>query len=221
MKLESLEAPLLGVRKWLVGSEGWLNSTVHRGMWEPGEDMVARGCESRMHHVITKVKAVNPREELVSLAQVRLASGFPWSMERLGRRLARLDAASAWPLRYQTLATEERVDPGHDAPGEGCTCGLYAFYSLGEAVKYSTLLGDALGLVCAWGDIAMHDWGYRASHMRICALIEGFGSGPVVHKLYGVPLIKAEDIALFALAEGLHMHTPGNRVEPNQKEEDV
>ena len=95
----------------------------------------------------------------------RLCSPFRRSVWEPGRPATARCGIGDWssPLALRPVAHAPR---GHDAPAEGCTCGVHAWASEG------TMLLDAAdtrglravsGSVSLWGDVLRHDRGWRAS----------------------------------------------------------
>jgi hypothetical protein len=106
----------------------------------------------------------------------------------------------------------------HDAPGENCRCGLYAFYDLSTyTLRYPRFFR---GVVAGWGDTEMHDVGFRCKYMRIKALLSyDSASRPAIERVakrYGVPVIQPEDIPLFAISENLTLQSAWDTEERNE-----
>lgn len=62
----------------------------------------------------------------------------------------------------------------HQAPSSGCSCGLYAFYGAQHLLEGGCLVTfpqGVKGVVSAWGDIELHERGFRAQYMRLEALL--------------------------------------------------
>jgi hypothetical protein len=77
-------------------------------------------------------------------------------------------APSAW------ITATCNLDMGHEAPGEGCACGIYALKSLPDLIASAGMgwLGETvLGRVELAGKIIEHDTGYRAERARVVELI--------------------------------------------------
>lgn len=56
--------------------------------------------------------------------------------------------------------------PFHEAPCNGCTCGLYAFYDC-VGIRFSESPGPVVaGAVAAWGRIETHSHGFRAQYAQ-------------------------------------------------------
>jgi hypothetical protein len=65
----------------------------------------------------------------------------------------------------------------HDAPANGCSCGIYAWYSpspRGASALTSDLVGGAVAL---WGQVELHAHGMRAQHAMVVALALPFSWG--------------------------------------------
>jgi hypothetical protein len=107
----------------------------------------------------------------------------------------------------------------HDAPGENCRCGLYAFYAPSEyTLRYPHCFD---GLVAGWGDTEMHDIGFRSKYMRIVALLSYAspyrGYIERMAQRYGVPVIQPEDIPLFAVSQNLTLQSAWDTEERSQE----
>jgi hypothetical protein len=69
----------------------------------------------------------------------------------------------------QRIVERQQARPNHDAPGDHCPCGLYAYHALGDLIRH---LGAhrVVAAVHAWGQIMVHPRGFRAQHMEVVAL---------------------------------------------------
>lgn len=90
---------------------------------------------------------------------------------------------AAWAMRYtwavgpntaSCLSAEVEVGD-HHAPGQRCRCGFWAVFDPGTCMvllkKSSPVDSVVLGLVRAWGDIAIHgEEGFRAEHASVACL---------------------------------------------------
>jgi hypothetical protein len=59
-------------------------------------------------------------------------------------------------------------EPPHAAPAPHCECGLYAYHS--PASIKVLLLDEVIGQVEGWGNVEVHETGFRAQHMRVTSL---------------------------------------------------
>jgi hypothetical protein len=67
------------------------------------------------------------------------------------------------------------MDPTHVPPVEGCTCGVYAYYDPLLVISGRGSLEDprhVSGIVSGWGEILLHDSGWRAQLGRVEALFD-------------------------------------------------
>jgi hypothetical protein len=92
-------------------------------------------------------------------------------------------AAGDWvTARCRRAGDDPGTDPpGHRAPAEGCTCGIYALKSPGGVTRLMTRFGDgylpsfapipASGVVELSGKVIEHALGYRAERARIVTLV--------------------------------------------------
>ena len=125
------------------------------------------------------------------------------------------------PMRYDSEAGE--WISAHSAPDPDCGCGYYAYYDLdaheadfGAAPRrFSFESVSTRAVVSAWGDVDLHETGFRSEWMQVEALIVG----TAVHKhlghwidlmpawealaeRYAVPLIEEEDAEAFCRERG-------------------
>jgi len=86
-----------------------------------------------------------------------------WSVvERRGTYLlSSLTRAEEWPPGRPFAATCTRKS--HDAPGRGCSCGVYAAADPNELARLGRIAGAAVGQVSLWGRMVEHSRGYRAA----------------------------------------------------------
>jgi hypothetical protein len=94
-------------------------------------------------------------------------------VEANGRpRLAGPYEHTPWPSAG--LAAEAVCTHGgdHPAPAPDCQCGVHALHPCPKSAR--RVLGcrlDIPGVVEAWGDVQVHDTGFRAAYGRPCALV--------------------------------------------------
>jgi hypothetical protein len=96
----------------------------------------------------------------------RLCSPYRRSIWEPGRPETARCGIGDWssPLALRPVSHAPR---GHDAPAEGCTCGVHAWVSEGKMLLDTA---DTRGLravsggVALWGEVLRHDKGWRASH---------------------------------------------------------
>jgi hypothetical protein len=103
---------------------------------------------------------MRPRE--VPFAAEAVDGWRAWSVvERDGEVwLSSLTRAEDWEPATSLVATCDRRR--HDAPGRGCSCGIYAAAEPEELAGLGRIAGAAVGQVSLWGRIAEHSRGYRA-----------------------------------------------------------
>jgi hypothetical protein len=131
----------------------------------------------------------------------------------IGFRQWRLCGDELWSLR-----ATERWRPGvhsahcathdHEAPANGCTCGIYAWYSpvpRGASALTPDLVGGAVAL---WGQIELHAHGMRAQHAMVVALALPFSWGAKRRRIRAaadaleVPAVAARRLKAAALTHG-------------------
>lgn len=106
------------------------------------------------------------------------------------------------------------VSGAHPVPVASCECGLYAFSSPDEALRYVVMPPDEIedggpaplvaGAVIGWGRIIQHGCqGWRAQHARPVALLDTDRPELEVLALrYGVPVVSAQGFRLLPLEYG-------------------
>ena len=119
----------------------------------------------------------------------------------------------AWDLRddgtlWPAAVGDRPWDPGvnvarcanrsdHEAPGESCACGLYAFHTIHRQLGGEPLVGG----IAAWGAMEVHRDGFRAARAMVLALARGRGTRPLVLERaadrYGVPIVERSDLEAF------------------------
>lgn len=127
-----------------------------------------------------------------------------------------------WVTGEEYVATCSR-SPDHVPPTEGCSCGIYAFYTPDLAIEggYWTYPGDALynrlvaGVVSVAGDVALHEWGMKAHRASIEVI---FTTGAADEELpiprselavaYGAEVIDVQDFEEFCAERGLILLGP-------------
>jgi hypothetical protein len=93
----------------------------------------------------------------------------------IGFRQWRLYGDELWSFRAaerwgRGVHTAHCAAHAHAAPANGCTCGIYAWYSptpRGASAMTPDLVGGAVAL---WGQIELHAHGMRAQHAMVVAL---------------------------------------------------
>lgn len=100
--------------------------------------------------------------------------------------------------------------PAHQAPGEDCTCGLYATQAAHQVLEYAKqfrpradTVHRVVGRVSLWGTVIEHTGGWRASRAYPCALFVPAvrGRRPRTGRLTG-PKRPVEELALGLEAYG-------------------
>lgn len=192
--LRKVDAPIMGVREWVVGDNGSLKSTGVDSRWEP------RGTQS--------AKCLRTSDVTLLMEHYR----FMMMTSQLG------DLGDEGRLAELRREIAEAENGGHLVPHQGCGCGLYAFYdrdSCGEYGDGRAKESGVRGVVSAWGKVIRHEYGFRAEYMRLEAIIleretmEHFGATVGLkgaHKnladRHGVPLIKPEEVSAFVQLSG-------------------
>lgn len=55
----------------------------------------------------------------------------------------------------------------HSAPSSDCKCGIYAQHEIKDMVAFAASPREILGKIQAWGNIEIHEQGFRAEHAQI------------------------------------------------------
>ena len=79
----------------------------------------------------------------------------------------------------------------HPAPANGCSCGLYAWDTVADALDHRDY-GIAIGLIEGWGKVIHHEHGWRSEYARVVALIATDVTAPLIRRLaahYGADVI--------------------------------
>jgi hypothetical protein len=100
----------------------------------------------------------------------------------IGFRQWRLRAGELWSLRADEpwargVHTAHCGLGEHDAPYNGCTCGIYAWYAPPPRTASAATSDLVAGAVAAWGAVELHAHGMRVQHAMIVALALPFSWG--------------------------------------------
>ena len=131
----------------------------------------------------------------------------------IGFRQWRLHGDELWSFRAaerwgRGLHTAHCAAHAHAAPTNGCTCGIYAWYSpppRGASAMTSDLVAGAVAL---WGQIELHAHGMRAQYAMIVALALPFSWGAKRRRIRAaadaleVPAVAARRLKASALTHG-------------------
>jgi hypothetical protein len=96
----------------------------------------------------------------------------------------------------------------HDAPANGCTCGIYAWYSPTPRGASALTPDLVAGAVALWGQIELHAHGMRAQHAIVVALALPFSWGAKRRRVLAVadalevPAVAARRLKATALGHG-------------------
>lgn len=149
----------------------------------------------------------------------------------IGFRQWRLRGDELWSLRARErwkrgVHTAHCRTGRHQAPANGCTCGIYAWYSpppRGASAATPDLIAGAVAL---WGQIELHSNGMRAQHAMVVALALPFSWGSKRQRILAaaadleVPAVPARRLKATALEHGAviprHMRPPDTT--PNKRQ---
>lgn len=133
---------------------------------------------------------------VIGFRQWRLRGSELWSYR----------ATERWRRGVQTAHCSE----GHagPAPANGCTCGIYAWYSPVARGASATTPDLVAGAVALWGLIELHAHGMRAQHAMVVALALPFSRGGKRRRIIAaadaleVPAVPARKLKSAALEHG-------------------
>ena len=114
--------------------------------------------------------------EAVAPDLIRAVIGFrQWRLR--GSGLWSLRADDRWERGVHTAYCQS--EPGHDgpAPQNGCTCGIYAWYSPPPRTASVWTSDLVAGAIAAWGQVEVHAHGMRVEHAMVVALALPFSWG--------------------------------------------
>jgi hypothetical protein len=105
-----------------------------------------------------------------------------------GARLGSLAQQGSWAKGSKATKARCAAGRGHRAPAGDCGCGLYAlhptvaqcqssFAKARRAARAGGTSGDVFGIVAAWGEVELHESGFRAEYARPHALLLPAGAG--------------------------------------------
>lgn len=99
---------------------------------------------------------------------IQAAIGYrSWHVSTHGE-LSSLTAAGAWRPGVNRASCHRGLR--HDAPAPDCECGLYALHRHRDRGWMPSGTNAVHGAVAAWGDLEIHDTGFRAEFARVVAL---------------------------------------------------
>ena len=155
-------------------------------------------------------------------AGVRIWRVAPNLWAQLGGLLWAPGMKEPWPTGEEYVATCSG-SPDHVPPQEGCTCGIYTFYTPQLAVKggywpdpgaalYNRLVAGVVGVA---GDVALHEHGLQANRAVIEAIFtDGAPDAELpiprleLASAYGAEVIDSEDYEAFCAERGLIVFGP-------------
>lgn len=129
-----------------------------------------------------------------------------WMLDPGGTLIPYTGAVGPWTPGVNTASCGRGA--AHEAPGEGCTCGIYAFHDMHRQLRGEPFVGA----IAAWGDMEVYRDGFRARHATVLALA-GDASAPArrAAERYGVPIVPRR--ALQPLAQLMTGALPASLVE--------
>jgi hypothetical protein len=131
----------------------------------------------------------------------------------IGFRQWRLRGDELWSLRAterwsRGLHTAHCTAHAHVAPANGCTCGIYAWYSPAPRGASAMTPDLVAGAVALWGQIELHAHGMRAQYATVVALALPFSWGAKRRRIRAaadaleVEAVPARRLKATALAHG-------------------
>ena len=79
----------------------------------------------------------------------------------------------------------------HDAPGGGCSCGIYVARNIVTTAGYGTVLVKVKG----WGNVLVHSGGWRVEYAYPSEIYVNTMEEALALEAYGVPIKLCEDVA--------------------------
>jgi hypothetical protein len=159
---------------------------------------------------------------LSRVAGVRSWRVAPNLWAQLGGLLWAPNVKEPWPVGEEYVATCPG-DPDHASPAEGCSCGIYAFYTPDLADEGSYWPGEGVplynrivaGVVGAAGEVVLHEHGLLAARATVEAIFtDGAADAqlPLARKeiatAYGAEVIDSSDYEAFCAERGLIVFGP-------------
>lgn len=134
---------------------------------------------------------------------------IPWGPHS---RLASLSYSTYWSVNNMQARCQIRIpkpsirefhklEYPHQAPTDGCSCGIYGHYKLSDTVRYGNALESSIfGAFDAWGKVLLGTSGFRCQYAKITALASNKYLTRLKHiaSYYGVPHFY--DYAEFSMA---------------------
>ncbi|HEY1714341.1 MAG TPA: hypothetical protein VGG07_15660 [Solirubrobacteraceae bacterium] len=131
----------------------------------------------------------------------------------IGFRQWRLRGDELWSFRadepwHRGVHTARCGVQAHVAPANGCTCGIYAWYSPVPRGASALTADLVAGAVALWGQIELHAHGMRAQHAMIVALALPYSWGAkrrrirTAAEMLDVSAVPARRLKATALAHG-------------------
>jgi hypothetical protein len=130
--------------------------------------------------------------------------GWLWSIT-LSDCWRRMDSDPAFEWK------EAKCDFGHSPPGEGCTCGIYAYHEP-SGLGRMPMPESASGVIIADGEIIPATLGFRAQYAKVAAIFDfgtpTFGPPPLatpeqIAEHYRCDIITVGEYAAFCAKHGL------------------
>ena len=141
---------------------------------------------------------------------IQAAVGYrSWHVSAHGE-LGSLTAAGAWRpgVNRATCHTGLR----HEAPAAGCECGLYALHRHRDRGWMPSGANAIHGAIAAWGDLEVHDTGFRAEYACVVALAlperaqsELRRRAELAAGRHGVPIVSPANLRDAAIEHGLEL----------------
>lgn len=121
-----------------------------------------------------------------------------------------VNTARCFPSRSTGHQIIQHEPPGPDGD-DGCPCGLYARHEITDTMRRDHIKGRITGAIQAWGDIEVHNDGFRAQHARVIALARSSDHREQLAELgpsYGVKVLPLDHLAGYASLYGTPIPPP-------------
>jgi hypothetical protein len=123
-----------------------------------------------------------------------------------------------WPRNGKPLKARCKVKAGHPAPATGCSCGIYALHPRPSSARtvFAVASGGqatAAGIVAVWGEVEVHEAGFRARFAHPTAFVLDNNAAPgyarrieavaAAHRAAVIRVASAEELLSYCRDNGL------------------
>jgi hypothetical protein len=154
------------------------------------------------------------------VAGVRTWRLAPTLWAKMGGWLWSMTLSDCWRKGEEYEWKEAQCDFGHEPPGEGCTCGIYAYNEVGKLLNFMNLvnlartrklrlepLETASGVIIADGGIIPGSYGFRCEYAKVAAIFEhglpALATPQEIAEHYRCDIITVDEYDAFCAKHGL------------------